>query len=143
MTTSQEKLQKAMAYAMQHKPNVGGFPFLAECLKRAGVQKNLWALPSVQSIFVMKDEVIVQQGTPLMTGMATVPTFNEEALIAALRTDQAGQSTFPEFLQAAWQAGVIGYDVDFQERVVVYRGARGEIYDESYPAVDVGMMTFE
>lgn len=132
-----------MAYAMENRPTIGGFPFLAECLRKAGVQKNLWSLPSAQSIYVMDDAVIANQGTPLVEGVVVVPAFDEAALVAALRKDQAGQSTFPEFLKAAWQAGVIGYDVDFRKRVVVYFGAHDETYSESYPAVDIGDITFE
>ena len=33
---------------------------------------------------------MVTQGTPLASGTVDVPPFNREALIAALRTDQAG-----------------------------------------------------
>lgn len=91
----------------------------------------------------MGSEAIVQQGPPLVTGIAIVPAFDEEALIAALRRDQAGQSTFPEFLQAAWQAGVISYAVLCEERVVVYDGARGERYSESYPETDIGVVPWE
>ena len=127
-----------MKYAMANRPKVGGFPFLAECLRKAGVEHNLWSLPGAQSIYVMKDGVVVQQGTPLVSGMADVPDFSEEALIAALRTDQADKSTFPEFLSASWKAGIIGYDVDFSARTVSYFGARGERYVESYPALEVG-----
>jgi len=39
--------------AMTIRPKVGGFPVLAEVLKRAGVKRNYWTLPSCQSIFVM------------------------------------------------------------------------------------------
>ncbi len=66
-----------------------------------------------------------------------VPPFNRESLIAALRTDQAGDSTFPEFLESTWQAGVVRYDVDFLARKVGYYGSRGEEYVEEYPAVKV------
>lgn len=51
------------------------------------------------------------QGTPLVSGTADVP-FNREALITALRSDQAGRSAFPEFLAATWRAGVVRFDVD-------------------------------
>lgn len=44
------------------------------------------------------------QGAPLVSGIADVPTFDQVALIKALRTDQAGESTFPEFLAASWLA---------------------------------------
>src|SRR5690606_25855701 len=132
------KLEKAMEYAMANRPKAGGFPFLAECLRKAGVKHNIWSLPSVTGMYLMDDgQYIINQDTPLVTGMMEVPEFNEEAVIKAIRTDQAGESTFPEFLQAIWNAGVWGYDVDFNRREVAYIGARGEMYIESYPAVEV------
>lgn len=137
MDDSKDKLRNAMQYAMDNQPKIGGFPFFAECLRKAGVEKNLWSLPGAQSIYIMKDCVIVNQGTPLVSGMVDVPTFDEQALVTALRVDQEGQSTFPEFLTASWNAGVIGYEVDFLARTVLYYGARGEKYIESYPPVTI------
>lgn len=138
MKNAQEKLQAAMAHAMEYRPKVGGFPFLAECLRQAGVTHNIWSLPAVQSVYIMSDGAcVVDQGTPLVTGMALVPTFDETAVIAAIRADQAGESTFPEFLQAIWRAGAWGYDVDFAKRTVTYMGARGELYTEAYLSVEV------
>jgi uncharacterized protein YbcV (DUF1398 family) len=69
---------------------------------------------------------VVMQGTPLVLGMTDVPAFNREALIRALRTDQAGESTFAEFLAATWRSGVVRYDVDFAARSVAYYGCNGE-----------------
>jgi uncharacterized protein YbcV (DUF1398 family) len=77
------------------------------------------------------------QGAPLVNGTVDVPAFNEEALIKALRVDQAGESTFPEFLDATWRAGVVRYDVDLEARTVAYQGCNGEEYIEAYPAVIV------
>ncbi len=85
----------------------------------------------------MKEGSVVQQGTPLVTGTHEIPKFDRDALITALRTDQQGDSTFPEFLQATWNAGVTGYDVDFERRSVTYYGSRGESYTEMYDAVEV------
>jgi uncharacterized protein YbcV (DUF1398 family) len=79
----------------------------------------------------------VSQGQPLISGMTDVPPFDRAALIAALRTDQAGNSTFPEFLAAAWRAGVVRYDVDFMARTVAYYGCNNEVYVEEYPAVEI------
>ena len=76
-------------------------------------------------------------GVPLATGAMDVPPFNREALISALRTDQAGESTFPEFLAASWRAGVMRYDVDFTARTVAYYGCNEEEYVEAYPMVEV------
>ena len=68
----------------------------------------------------------MSQGAPLVSGTTDVPAFDRDALIRALRTDQAAESTFPEFLAASWHAGVIRYDVDLNNE-----------YIESYPAIEV------
>jgi uncharacterized protein YbcV (DUF1398 family) len=80
---------------------------------------------------------VVTQNTPLVSGMIDVPPFDRDALVAALRADQAGKTTFPEFLAASWRAGVVRYDVNFVARTVCYFGAHGEEYVEAYPAVEV------
>lgn len=132
-----KKLEEAQKKAVAIRPKVGGFPYLAQVLKQAGVTKNSWTLPACQSVYGMEGNYIVQQGKPLIEGMADIPVFNQEALIRAIRTDQAGQSTFPEFLQATWEAGVVHYDVDFIARTVCYYGILGELYKEEYPEVGV------
>jgi len=137
MSSAIENLQSAQKRAMAVRPKVGGFPYLAEVLRQAGVRRNVWSLPACQSLYLTDKGPVVMQGTPLLSGIADVPPFDREALIAALRTDQAGQSTFGEFLAATWKAGVVSYDVDFAARLVTYRGCGQEQYVESYPAVEV------
>jgi uncharacterized protein YbcV (DUF1398 family) len=132
-----EILQAAQQRAMAGRPKVGGFPYLAETLRRAGVTRNLWQLPACQSLYLTNEGPVLMQGTPLVSGTVDVPPFDREALIKALRTDQAGNSTFPEFLAATWRAGVIRYDVDFLARKVAYYGCNGEEYVEDYPAIEV------
>jgi uncharacterized protein YbcV (DUF1398 family) len=138
MSKAIEILQAAMQRALVGRPKVGGFPYLAETLRRAGVTRNLWHLPACQSLYLTEHGPVVQLSAPLVSEITDVPRFDREALVAALRTDQAGQSTFPEFLNASWHAGVVRYDVDFAARTCTYYGARGEEYIESYPAVDAG-----
>jgi uncharacterized protein YbcV (DUF1398 family) len=89
-------------------------------------------------LYLTESDPVVSLSTPLVSATVDVPRFDRYALIAALRTDQAGQSTFPEFLLASWRAGVVRYDVDITARTCIYYGAAGEEYIESYPAVDVG-----
>ncbi|HUO29127.1 MAG TPA: DUF1398 family protein [Bryobacteraceae bacterium] len=137
MSKAIDNLQAAQKHAMAIRPKVGGFPYLAETLRRAGVTRNLWFLPACQSLFLTNDGPVVSQGTPLVAGMVDVPAFDRDGLISALRTDQAGQSTFPEFLAASWRAGVVRYDVDFAARTVAYYGCHGEEYMEAYPAVEI------
>lgn len=131
-------LQAAMERAAAGRPKVGGFPYLAETLRRAGVTRNMWSLPGCQSLFLTEKGPVVMQDQPLVIGAADVPPFDREALIQALRTDQAGESSFPEFLAASWRAGVVRYEVDFAARTVAYQGCGGEEYVEAYPAVELG-----
>ena len=137
MSKAIDNRHTAQARAMAGRPKIGGFPYLAETLRRAGVTRNLWYLPACQSLYLTKDGPVVTLGTPLSAGTVDVPLFNREALIAALRTDQAGKSTFPEFLEASWRAGVVRYDVDFVARRVAYYGSNATEYSEDYPAVEV------
>ena len=133
MSRAIDNLMEAQKRAMADRPKVGGFPHLAETLRRAGVTRNVWFLPACESIYLTREGPVVNQGTPLTSGTVDVPPFRE-ALIRALRTDQAGESTFPEFLAASWRAGVVRYEVDFVTRKVAYYGCNGEEYIEDYPA---------
>jgi uncharacterized protein YbcV (DUF1398 family) len=101
------------------------------------VTRNTWFLPACESLYLTEAGPVVMQGAPLVSGAADVPRFDQQALIGALRVDQAGQSTFPEFLLAAWQAGVVRYDVDLTARTVTYYGCHGEAYVEQYPASEL------
>src|SRR5271170_6762182 len=111
MSKAIASLQAAQRRAIAGQPKIVGFPYLAETLRRAGVTRNLWFLPACQSLYLTEHGPVVTQGSPLVSGTVDVAPFDREALIAALRTDQAGQSTFPDFLAAAWRAGVVRYDV--------------------------------
>src|SRR4051812_15405805 len=137
MSAAIDNLNAAMKRAAAIRPKVGGFPYLAESLRRAGVTRNIWSLPACQSLYLTEHGPVIMQGTPLLSGTVDVPPFDREALIRALRIDQAGESTFPEFLDATWRAGVIRYDVDFAARRVTYQGSNGEEYVEAYPPVDL------
>jgi uncharacterized protein YbcV (DUF1398 family) len=137
MSKAIDNLTEAMKRAQAIRPRVGGFPYLAEALRKAGVTRNVWSLPSSQSLFLTELGAVVMQGEPLVTGAVDVPVFDEEALIRALRVDQAGESTFPEFLEGSWRAGIVRYDVDLEARTVAYQGCNGEEYIEAYPAVTV------
>jgi len=137
MSSAIENLTTAQQRAMAVRPKVGGFPYFAEILRRAGIIRNLWFLPACQSLYLTDKGPVAVIGTPLIAGMADVPPFNREALFAALRTDQAGESTFPEFLMASWRAGVVKFDVDFVARTCSYYGVGAEKYVEYYSAVQI------
>jgi uncharacterized protein YbcV (DUF1398 family) len=138
MSKAIDNLMEALERARKVRPRAGGFPYLAEVMRQAGVTRNVWSLPGCQSVFLTQDGPVVMQGKPLVDGAVDVPRFDEGALIKALRVDQAGESTFPEFLEASWRAGVVRYDVDLEARTVTYQGCNGEEYLEPYPTVSIG-----
>jgi uncharacterized protein YbcV (DUF1398 family) len=76
-----------------------GLEYLADTLRVAGVRRNFWSLPACQSLYLTEDgPVVITMGTPLAYGTMDVPAFDREAVIAALRTDQApGTARFPSF----------------------------------------------
>ncbi|WP_042434601.1 DUF1398 family protein [Streptacidiphilus anmyonensis] len=128
-------LQAAMERGAAARPKVGGFPYLAESLRQAGVTHCRMAVPANAFLYLTRHGNVVVQGEPLVTGFAATPPFDQTALVAALRADQAGESTFPEFVQGCWNAGIVWYDVDTAARTCTYYGAAGESYTEDYPSV--------
>lgn len=139
MNNAIETLLAAQARGMALRPKVGGFPTLAEALRQAGVQRLETFLPSCHSLYATAQGPVATVGMPpaLLSGAALVPPFNQASLINALRADQAGHSSFPEFLQGAWEAGVVRYVVEFEAHQVRYVGCAGEEYVESYSAVEI------
>ncbi|NTY59114.1 DUF1398 family protein [Mycolicibacterium sphagni] len=123
--------------AMANRPVIQGFPYLAESLRRAGVRTNTWWLPAMQSRYETELGPVVIQDTPLFQGMAEVPPFDSAGLVAALRADQAGQTTFPQFAEAAWRAGVVRWVVALDDRTCTYFGRDDETYVEEYAAVTI------
>jgi uncharacterized protein YbcV (DUF1398 family) len=135
MSAALLNLQAAQRDALDNRPECHGFSYLAETLRRAGVRTNTWWLPSMQSLYLTDLGPVVVQGEPLIDGMSDVAPFDRDALIEALRADQAGETTFPEFAAAAWRAGVLHYVVDLDSRTCSYFGLHNESYVERYPGV--------
>jgi len=130
-------LDTALRDAMANRPAAQGFPFLAETLRRAGVRTNTWSLPAMHSYYETDLGPVIVQETPLLHGMAEVPVFDRAALVEALRADQAGLTTFPQFAQSAWRAGVVRWVVALDDRTCTYFGLDGQTYVEQYAAVDL------
>lgn len=137
MSTLIETVQSAQRTAAEIRPEVGGFPVLAEVLRQAGIHRHERTLPTGQSVYVTDSGAVIEPVISLVSEMSDVPAFDREAVIGAIRADQAGQTTFPEFLAAIWTAGVTGYVADFDQRTVTYSGIDGTAYVEGYPAVEI------
>jgi uncharacterized protein YbcV (DUF1398 family) len=78
MSKAIDNLTEAMKAAEAIRPRVGGFPYLAEVLRKAGVTRNVWSLPSAQSLFLTQEGPVVMQGEPLVTGAVDVPYPSEQ-----------------------------------------------------------------
>ncbi|WP_328538222.1 DUF1398 family protein [Streptomyces sp. NBC_00344] len=137
MNSAVTHLQAALGRAAAIRPEVGGFPYLAEVLRQAGVHRCLMDVPANAMLYLTEAGPVAVQSEPLIAGTVGVTPFDREALLTALRVDQAGDSTFPEFVQGCWSAGVVRYDVDLEARECVYYGADGDSYTESYPPVEI------
>ena len=137
MSTLTDIVQNAQRRAAEIRPQVGGFPVLAEVLRQAGIHRNARTLPAGQSVYVTDTGAVVEPAISLVSEMSEVPVFDRDAVIDAIRADQAGRTTFPEFLAAIWTAGVTGYVVDLDRRTVTYSGIEDTTYVESYPAVAI------
>lgn len=132
-----DNLLAAQKFAIGIRSKTDGFPYLAEALRKFGISRNIWNLPSCKNIYLTKYGSVVCQGTPIDITTVNIPPFNREALIKVLRNNQANQRTFPEFLKALWEAGVVRYEVDFEKRKVTYYGLSDQIYSVNYPAVEI------
>ena len=84
--------KNAMAKSEKVRPKIGGFPYLAECLREEGFTKNTWYLPSGDSFYFTSEDSLVIPGKPLIGDITTYPTYSEEKLINALRSDQSGKT---------------------------------------------------
>lgn len=69
MSKTIENLQAALQKAMTARPAVGGFPYLAETLRAAGVTINEWVLPSCQSLYLTNLGPVIMQGQPLIANI--------------------------------------------------------------------------
>lgn len=132
-----ETITRALERGAAIRPKVGGFPYLAESLRQAGVTRIEVTVPSWTTVLTTPDGSVLQQGVPMVEGTVEAPPFDRDALVAALRSDQAGEITYPEWMEATWAAGVAWYVVDLEARRCTYRSPAGDTYVEDYPAVDV------
>jgi len=137
MSPSVANLRAAQVRAIANRPVVQGFPVQAETMRQFGMRFNEWQLPSMQSRYETDLGPVVVPGESLVEGMAEIAPFDRDALVTAIRADQAGAITFPEFAAAAWRAGVTRWTVDFEARVCTYYGNSGQFFEETYPEVEL------
>lgn len=132
-----DSIAGAQARGAAVRPAVGGFPYLAQSLRQAGVTHIAVTVPSWTTVLSTAAGSVVQQGTPMFDGAREVPAFDRDRFVAALRADQEGHISFPEWMNQTWDAGIVWYEVDLEARQCTYRAPGGESYVEEYPGVDL------
>lgn len=132
-----EQIRMAQQRGAARRPAVRGFPYLAESLRRAEVTRIAVTVPSRTMVLTTPRGSVVQQGDPMFDGSVEVPPFDRDAFVAALRAEQEGRITYPEWLTATWHAGVTWYGVDLERHTCTYRSPDGDSYVEEYAAVDL------
>lgn len=131
-------LTVALDRAARVRPAVGGFPYLAEVLRDSGFEHVHCDVAGGTMLYRGPVGAVVTRVPAQAAATVAVPRWDETALVAAIRADQRGERSFPEFLAGCWSAGVTGYDVDLAGRTCTYRSADpGRRYVEQYPAVMV------
>lgn len=88
-------LQAAQRDAIMNRPAVNGFPHLAETLRRAGVRTNTWWLPAMQSLYETDYGPVLDQGVPLIDGVAEVPAFRPHGPRHCAARRSGGSDVFP------------------------------------------------
>lgn len=131
-----DAITSAQVRAAANRPKAGGFPYLAEELRLAGVTRIEVTVPSWTTVLTTPAGSILQQGEPMVAGNVEVPPFDRQGFVAALKADQAGQISFPMWMEATWASGVVWYSVDLGARTCTYRSPAGDTYVEEYAAVD-------
>lgn len=135
MTVVTDQVMAALERGMRVRPRVGGFPYLAEALRAAGVVRYVFDVPTASVLYVTAHGAVVKPGIALVTQATEIAAFDADALVAAIRADQRGESDFPTFVARTFAAGVVRYSVDTTARTCTYFGALGDAYVEEYPAV--------
>lgn len=121
---------------MRLRPPVGGFPYLAESLRQAGIHTVHCDVAPMSTIYRTANGAVIDQQEPLVRGLDPVAVFDVDAVVGAIRRDQRGESTYAEFMADIWTAGVVSYDIDLLARTCTYCGVDAtDVYVEDYPPV--------
>lgn len=130
-----EVVRRALHRGGSVRPTTNGFPYFAEALHAAGITTVENCIPAGVSVYHLERGAVASSCEPIVESLTAVPDWDATKLIAAIRTDQAGRSTYPQFLRGAWNAGVIRFRVDLNDRTCTYFGTSPHTYTETYPAV--------
>lgn len=108
------------------------FGQVVERLAAAGVESYLADYRAGRTTYYLPDGETLD--VPLeASGHRMADSFDDEALVAAIRGAQRGEVMYPDFKRLSWAAGCVGYTVWITGRHVTYVGRRGETHIETFP----------
>lgn len=113
------------------------FPEVVAKLARAGCEQYHADLRRQEKTYYMPDGENVVEVLPLGP-QRIASVFSREAVAAALRTIQARQIGYVEFLKRIMDAGCVGYFVNIAGRRAIYLGPSGDMYVEDFSAAANG-----
>ncbi len=108
------------------------FPQVVQQLLALGVESYFVDFAAARKTSYLADGATHTEPTILEPGPIAA-TWNDAALVAAIRGAQADTVRYPEFVQRATAAGVIGYWAFLTGKRVVYFGRLGEQHIEEFP----------
>jgi uncharacterized protein YbcV (DUF1398 family) len=108
------------------------FPDVVRVLVGEGVESYRVDLIRGEDIFFMPDGETHREKMTLPSRKIS-EQFSQPGIMAAIRAAQADQIRYPEFLNQAMAAGVIGYWVFLTGKRVIYFGRNGEFHVEEFP----------
>lgn len=108
------------------------FPEVVGTLIQADCEGYLKDLAARRITYYMADGATHTE--PLTLPVPAIPdTFDESALVDALRAAQRDEIRYPEFIRRAVHAGVAVYRVHIAGARAVYLGRKGDLHVEYFP----------
>ena len=108
------------------------FPEVVKKLLELGVESYFIDFAARRETLYMQDEILQIEELAVAVDPVNA-TYSEEKLVEAIRGAQADRVRYPEFVQLATAAGVVGYWAFLTGRKVVYFGRKGEMHTEMFP----------
>ncbi|HEY1765353.1 MAG TPA: nuclear transport factor 2 family protein [Opitutaceae bacterium] len=112
------------------------FPQVVRALGEAGAERYLSDLTLRETTYHAADGSHHRVAWPKGEALAVADPFDPDAIGAALRSAQAGEIAYPEFLRRIAGAGVVAYTVHLKGRQALYLGRQGNVYVEPFPPVE-------
>ena len=87
----------------------------------------------MRNTYYTADGAAYDEPLPLKGGPAIAPQFDQHAVAASIKSIQAGEIGYAEFLRRIMRSGCSHYEVFIAGRKVMYFGRDGDFHTEHFP----------